>query len=135
GGHARFLGAIRAAAVRAFKLEVAHVGLGSDEAKLARFDVAVETISGSSRVAVMPGSKKVTVTLIADRRSRRLLGANLFGEEGAVLRANTLAVGIQHGLTVDDMQQWDLAYSPPFTPLWDPILIAANALQKKMFKK
>jgi pyruvate/2-oxoglutarate dehydrogenase complex dihydrolipoamide dehydrogenase (E3) component len=116
-------------------MEIAHVGLGSDEANDARFDVAVETISGSSRVAVMPGSKKVTVTLIADKRTRRLLGANLFGEEGAVLRANTLAVGIQHGLTVDDMQQWDLAYSPPFTPLWDPILIAANALQKKMFRK
>ncbi len=135
GGQARFSGAIRATAVRAFTMEVAHVGLGSDEAKLARFDVAVETIVGWSRVASMPGSRKVTVTLIADRRSRRLLGANLFGEEGAVLRANTLAVGIQQGLTVDDMQQWDLAYSPPFTPLWDPILIAGNALQKKMFKK
>lgn len=135
GGHTRFLGAIRAVAVRAFKMEVAHVGLGSDEARDARFDIAVETITGWSRVAVMPGSKKVTVTLIADRRSGRLLGANLFGEEGAVLRANTLAVGIQHGLTVDDVKQWDLAYSPPFTPLWDPILVAANALQKKMFKK
>ncbi len=135
GGNTRFLGAIRAIAVRAFTLEVAHVGLGSEEAKQARFDVAVETITGSSRVAVMPGSKKLTVTLMADKRSRRLLGANLFGEEGAVLRANTLAVGIQHGLTLDDMQQWDLAYSPPFTPLWDPILIAANALEKKMYKK
>lgn len=83
----------------------------------------------------MPGSRKVTITLIADRRSGRLLGANLFGEEGAVLRAHTLAVGIQHGLTVDDMQQWDLPYSPPFTPLWDPILIAAHALQKKMFRR
>jgi pyruvate/2-oxoglutarate dehydrogenase complex dihydrolipoamide dehydrogenase (E3) component len=95
----------------------------------------VETITGSSRASIMPGSKKLTVTLIADRRSGRLLGAGLFGEEGAVLRANTLAVGIQHGLTVHEMQQWDLAYSPPFTPLWDPILIAANALEKKMFKR
>jgi CoA-dependent NAD(P)H sulfur oxidoreductase len=135
GGRARFLGGIGAYAVRAFALEVAHVGLGSDEAAQARFDVAMETITGSSRVAMMPGSKEVTVTLIADRRSHRLLGADLFGGEGAVLRANTLAVGIQHGLTVDDMQQWDLAYSPPFTPLWDPILIAANALQKKMFRR
>jgi CoA-dependent NAD(P)H sulfur oxidoreductase len=135
GGHTRFLGAIRATAVRAFKMEVAHVGLGSEEAREARYDVAVETIMGSSRVAVMPGSRKIAVTLIADRRTRRLLGANLFGEEGAVLRANTLAVGIQHGLTVDDMQQWDLAYSPPFTPLWDPILVAANAIQKHMFKR
>jgi NADPH-dependent 2,4-dienoyl-CoA reductase/sulfur reductase-like enzyme len=135
GGHTRFVGAIGAIAVRAFKTEVAQVGLGSAEAARARFDVAMETITGSSRASIMPGSKKLTVTLIADRRSGRLLGAGLFGEEGAVLRANTLAVSIQHGLTVHEMQQWDLAYSPPFTPLWDPILIAANALEKKMFKR
>jgi pyruvate/2-oxoglutarate dehydrogenase complex dihydrolipoamide dehydrogenase (E3) component len=80
----------------------------------------------------MPGSKKLTIKTIADRKSKRLLGANLFGEEGAVLRANTLAVAIQHRMKIDEIQQLDLAYSPPFTPLWDPILVAANATRKKV---
>jgi hypothetical protein len=49
-----------------------------------------------------------------------------------VLRANTLAVAIQHRIKIDEIQQLDLAYSPPFTPLWDPILVAANGTRKKM---
>jgi pyruvate/2-oxoglutarate dehydrogenase complex dihydrolipoamide dehydrogenase (E3) component len=80
---------------------------------------------------MMPGAARVTITAIADRNTHRLLGANLHGAEGAVLRANTLAVAIQQKITIEEMQQWDLAYSPPFTPLWDPILVAANALHKK----
>jgi pyruvate/2-oxoglutarate dehydrogenase complex dihydrolipoamide dehydrogenase (E3) component len=80
----------------------------------------------------MPGSERVTIRLIADRKSQRLLGANVSGREGAVLRANTLAVAIQQKVTIGEMQQWDLAYSPPFTPLWDPLLVAANAMQRKL---
>ena len=56
----------------------------------------------------------------------------MWGNEGVVLRANTFAVAIQHKITIEEMQQWDLAYSPPFTPLWDPILVAANELGKKL---
>lgn len=132
GGNAVFRGAIRAIAVRVFGLEVANVGASAEEARAAGLDPVTESITAWSRGAVMPGAQRVTVTAIADRTSRRLLGANVFGPEGAVLRANTLAVAIQQKVTVDDMQQWDLAYSPPFTPLWDPILVAANALRKKL---
>ena len=132
GGKAVFRGAIRAIAVRVFDLEVVQVGISSDEAKEAGFDVVTETITAWSKVAIMPKSKRVTIKTIADRKSKRLLGANLFGVEGAVLRANTLAVAIQHKITIDEIQQWDLAYSPPFTPLWDPILVAANATRKKI---
>ena len=132
GGSAVFLGAIRAIAVRVFGLEVAQVGSSEADAREAGFDPVSETITGWSRVAVMPGSERVTVRLIADRKTRRLLGANIWGREGAVLRANTLAVAIQQKATIADMQQWDLAYSPPFTPLWDPLLVAANAMHKKL---
>ena len=132
GGNAVFRGAIRAIAVRVFGLEVANVGACAEEARAAGLDPVAESITAWSRTAVMPGATRVTVTVIADRKSRRLLGANVFGPEGAVLRANTLAVAIQHRITIDEMQQWDLAYSPPFTPLWDPIIVAANALRKKL---
>jgi len=132
GGKAVFRGAIRAIAVRVFELEVAQVGISVEEAKSAGFDVVTETITAWSKVGVMPASKKVTIKMIADRKSKRLLGANLHGEEGAVHRANTLAVAIQHKITIAEIQQWDLAYSPPYTPLWDPILVAANATMKKL---
>jgi len=132
GGSAVFRGAIRAIAVRVFGLEVAQVGAGEEDAREAGFDPVCETITGWSRVAVMPGSERVVVRLIADRKTRRLLGANVWGREGAVLRANTLAAAIQQKVTIGEMQQWDLAYSPPFTPLWDPLIVAANAMHKKL---
>ena len=132
GGKAIFRGVVRAIAVRVFDLEVAQVGISADEAKGADLDPVLETITAWSRVGIMLGSKKVTITTITDRKSKRLLGANLFGEEGAVLRANTLAVAIQQKMTINEVQQLDLAYSPPFTPLWDPILVAANATARKI---
>jgi NADPH-dependent 2,4-dienoyl-CoA reductase/sulfur reductase-like enzyme len=132
GGTSVFRGAIRAIGVRVFDLEVVQVGIGSDEAEASGFDVVTETISAWNKVAVMPGSKRVTIKTIADRKTHRLLGANLHGEEGAMLRAHALAVAIQHRITIDEMQQWDLAYTPPFAPLWDPLLVAANATRKKM---
>ncbi len=132
GGNATFRGAVHAIAVRVFGLEVARVGLSAEEAKESGFDVVTDTITANSRVGLMPGNKKLNVTTIVDKRSRRLLGVNMIGEDGVVLRANTFAVAIQHKITIDEIQQWDLAYSPPFTPLWDPILVAANSLEKKL---
>jgi len=132
GGNAVFRGAIRSIAVRVFGLEVAQVGASEEDARRGGIDALSETITAWSRVASMPGSQKVTVRLLADRKTGRLLGANVSGPEGAVLRANTLAVAIQQRLTIADMQQWDLAYSPPFTPLWDPLLVAANAMNRKL---
>jgi NADPH-dependent 2,4-dienoyl-CoA reductase/sulfur reductase-like enzyme len=132
GGTAVFRGAVHAIAVRVFGLEVARVGLSSEEAATSGFDVVTETITAWSKVAMMPGSKRIWIKAIADKRSRRLLGVNVLGENGAVLRANTFAVAIQHKMTVDEIAGWDLVYSPPFTPLWDPILVTANALRKKL---
>lgn len=132
GGRAVFTGAIRAIAVRIFGLEVAQVGLSSDEARDSGFEVAVQTIYAWSKVALMPRSTKVTIKFILDKRSQRLLGANVYGGDGAVSRANALGVAIQHKLTIADISHFDMIYSPPFAPLWDPILIAANAGKKKL---
>jgi NADPH-dependent 2,4-dienoyl-CoA reductase/sulfur reductase-like enzyme len=132
GGRASFKGAIRAIAVKVFGVDVAQVGLSSDEAKEAGFDVVTDSITSYAKVALMPESAKLTVKLIVDRTSQRLLGANVYGGDGAVLRANTLGVAIQQGLTLDDISRFDMIYAPPFAPLWDPILIAANQAKKKL---
>lgn len=131
GGNAIFRGAIRAIGVKVFELEVMQVGISSEEAEASAFNVVTETITAWNKPAIMAGSKKITIKTIADKKSRRLLGANVWGEEGAALRAHALGVAIQHRITVDEMQQWDLAYTPQFAPLWDPILVAANATAKK----
>lgn len=132
GGSATFKGVIRAIAVRGFELEIAQVGLSAREAEESGFDVVTEEIVANARVGFFPGNAKVHIIAIADKTSGRLLGANVFGKDGAVLRANTLAVAIQHRLTLDDIARLDLIYSPPYAPLWDPILIAAHQLHKRL---
>jgi NADPH-dependent 2,4-dienoyl-CoA reductase/sulfur reductase-like enzyme len=132
GGRAKFDGALRSVAVKAFELEAVRIGLDEDEAQASGFTPVSQTITARSRVGVMPGSKSLTVTLVADRVSGRLLGGTLFGEEGAVLRGHALAVALQQRLTVDAFRATDFAYAPPFSPLWDPLLVAANALAREL---
>jgi NADPH-dependent 2,4-dienoyl-CoA reductase/sulfur reductase-like enzyme len=132
GGRARFTGAIRAAAVGVFSLEVAQVGVSADEARRAKLSVVTETITARNAVKAMPHAADIHVTLIAESPSGRLLGANVWGAPGAVLRANTLGVAIQRRMTVGDVARFDMIYAPPFAPLWDPVLVAANQLLKKL---
>ncbi len=132
GGNAVFKGTMRAIGVRVFTKEIAHVGLSATEAAESNFDPVTNTVRVPSKVGMMPGSKELLITLIADKRSSRLLGANIVGGEGAVLRANVFAAAIRHGLSVDDVAQFDLIYTPPYAPLWDGILIAAQQMKSKM---
>jgi NADPH-dependent 2,4-dienoyl-CoA reductase/sulfur reductase-like enzyme len=132
GGNAVFKGAIRAIAVKAFGLEIASVGLSSKEAEESGFNPVVEHIIGDSKISFYPGSEKVHIIAIADKKSNKLIGANVIGGSGSALRANILGVAIQQKMTVQEVARLDLLYSPPFSPLWDPILTAANQLSKKM---
>ena len=70
--------------------------------------------------------------MIGDKRSGRLLGAQMVGTEGVAHRINSVAVALHSRMTVAQYCQTDLAYAPPFGPTWDPTLTAANQLLKKM---
>jgi NADPH-dependent 2,4-dienoyl-CoA reductase/sulfur reductase-like enzyme len=132
GGRAEFPGALDAVAVRVFSTEFMRAGLTSEGARQAGIMAEGVWISAASHVASMPGSTEVEIHLLGERRSRRLLGVNVVGQAGAVLRGNAIAAAIQQRIRVDELRHWDLAYAPPFTPLWDPIIVAANALSKKL---
>ncbi len=64
--------------------------------------------------------------VVADRGSGRLLGAQIVGREGAAKRIDVLATAIWNEMTVDEIQQLDLGYAPPFSPVWDPVLVAVR---------
>jgi NADPH-dependent 2,4-dienoyl-CoA reductase/sulfur reductase-like enzyme len=132
GGNATFQGVVRAIAVKAFDLEIASTGLSSRGAEDSGFNPVVEHVVGDSRVSFYPGSEKVHVITIADKKTHRLLGANVLGGSGSALRANILSVAIQQKMTMEEIAKLDLLYSPPFSPLWDPILVAAHQLSKRM---
>ncbi len=132
GGNAIFKGTMRTIGVRVFDKEIAHVGLSLKEAKSLHFDAVAHTIRAQSKVGMMPGVQEISFTLIADRKSGRVLGANVIGNEGAIQRANTIAVAIRHGMTVSDVSEFDLIYTPPFAPLWDGINISGHQMKRRI---
>jgi hypothetical protein len=88
-------------------------------------------IIADSKVKSYPGNESVNIVAIIDRRRKRIVGANVFGGPGTVLRANLLGLAIQQKMGIEDIEHLDLVYSPPFSPLWDPILVLASQLKKQ----
>ena len=117
------------AVVKAFDLECGRVGLLDHErASDAGFDPVSETVTAGSRSGYYPGGDATDVRLVADRESGRLLGGAIVGRDRAAIRIDTLATAIEAGMTVDELERLDLAYAPPFSPVWDPVLVAAKVL-------
>jgi NADPH-dependent 2,4-dienoyl-CoA reductase/sulfur reductase-like enzyme len=127
-------GVVGTSVFRVFDLEVARTGLNLAEAQNAGFDAAENTIQSSSRAHSYSSSSPhpIWVNLIGDKKSGRLLGAQMIGKEGAAHRINAPAVALHNRMTVAQYSQTDLAYAPPFGPTWDPTLTAANQLLKKL---
>lgn len=123
------------AVFKVFDLEVARSGLSEAEAEAAGFTPESVVISSKSRAHAHPGSSTIWVQMVGDKLSGRLLGVQMVGREGTAHRINAIAIALQARMTVSQFSQADLAYAPPFGPVWDPMLTAANQLIKKMPKK
>jgi NADPH-dependent 2,4-dienoyl-CoA reductase/sulfur reductase-like enzyme len=117
------------AVVKAFDEECGRAGfVDAEEADAAGFDPVEQTITAGSRSGYYPGAEETTVTLVADRDSGRLIGGSIVGRDRAAVRIDTVATALEGGLTVEEVERLDLAYAPPFSPVWDPILVAAKVL-------
>lgn len=126
GGRAAFGGVLGTAITRVGTTEVARTGLGESEATAAGFDAVAVTATGAARAHYYPGAGPVTIKLVAERGTGRLLGAQIVGGEGAGKRIDVLATALWNEMTVEEIAGMDLAYAPPFSPVWDPVLLAAG---------
>jgi NADPH-dependent 2,4-dienoyl-CoA reductase/sulfur reductase-like enzyme len=120
------------AVFKVFALQVARTGLNVVEAREVGFDPVETVIQSRSRAHAHPGASTIHVQMVGDRRSGKLLGVQMVGKEGVVHRINAPAVALHASMTVADLIQCDLAYAPPFSPVWDPLLTAANQLFKAL---
>src|SRR6185437_7556416 len=130
-GRERFAGIAGTSIVSIFGMGFAATGLSQSEAKAEGFSPVSARIEANSKPKYFLGVP-TTVELIADRTSRRLIGGSVIGEDGAAGRINVIAAALQNRMRVEDFEQLDLAYSPPFSPVWDPLLIAAQQLLKEL---
>ena len=88
--------------------------------------------SAGSRSGYYTGAAETTATLLGDRGSGRLLGGSVVGRDRAAVRIGTVATVLEAGTRVDEVERLDLAYAPPFSPVWGPVLVAAKVLAGAM---
>jgi NADPH-dependent 2,4-dienoyl-CoA reductase/sulfur reductase-like enzyme len=127
GRRERFGGVVGTALVNIFGMGVAFSGLSLDQARREGFSPVSARITAPSRPGYFDG-KPITVQLVADAGTRRLLGGSVWGEDGVEGRINVIATALHNRMRVEDLEQLDLAYAPPFATVWDPVLIAAQQL-------
>ncbi|CAL9588955.1 NADH oxidase [Streptomyces sp. enrichment culture] len=132
GGYATFPGVVGTAVSKVCDLEIARTGLREKDARRAGLQYETVTIESTSRAGYYPGASPMTVKMLAERRTGRLLGVQIVGREGAGKRVDIAAVALTAGMTVDQMTALDLGYAPPFSPVWDPVLVAARKAAAKV---
>ncbi|UYM03476.1 FAD-dependent oxidoreductase [Solicola gregarius] len=132
GDDVEFPGVLATAITKACSTEIARTGLGEQGAADAGFDAEAVTIETTTRSGYYPGAEPMSVKLIGDRTTRRVLGAQIIGGTGAAMRIDTVAMALWSESTVDDLMFADLAYAPPFSSVWDPVQVAARALASRL---
>lgn len=132
GGYATFPGVLGTAITRICSAEVARTGLNETEARDVGLEYEAVTVDSTTRAGYFPGAAPMTTKLLAERRSGRLLGAQIVGRDGAAKRIDVLAACLWNGMTVEEMQGMDLSYAPPFSPVWDPVLITARKAAERV---
>jgi NADPH-dependent 2,4-dienoyl-CoA reductase/sulfur reductase-like enzyme len=132
GGSARSPRVLGTAVTKLCTLEVALTGLRVDAAREARFDAVATTIHTTTVAGYLPHATEMTVRLVVERSTGRLLGGQIIGGPGSAKRIDTVATAITAGMTVADVMDLDLAYAPPFSSVWDPIAVAAREALKEV---
>jgi NADPH-dependent 2,4-dienoyl-CoA reductase/sulfur reductase-like enzyme len=132
GGDLAFPGVIGTAVSRICRYEVARTGISEREAADAGIEVVATTVKDRTRAGYFPGAGPIWVKLVCEPGSGRLLGGQIVGVEGAAKRIDVLAACVWGGLSVEEIEFLDLGYAPPYSGVYDPVLVAARAAVKAL---
>ncbi|MCY0934035.1 FAD-dependent oxidoreductase [Streptomyces sp. H34-S4] len=125
-GYATFPGVVGTAVSKVCDLEIARTGLRERDALAVGLRFVTATIRSTNTAGYYPGAVEMTVKMLAERRTGRLLGVQIVGGPGSAKRVDVAAVALTAGMTVEQVVSLDLGYAPPFSPVWDPVLVAAR---------
>jgi NADPH-dependent 2,4-dienoyl-CoA reductase/sulfur reductase-like enzyme len=129
GGHREFAGSLGTQVVKIFSHAAARTGLRDHEAAAAGFAPVTIRSEADDHKAYYPGSHQIAMRFTGDRTTGRLLGVQLFGHKDAEIakRIDIAATAIFHGMTVDQVSDLDLSYTPPLGSPWDAVQAGAQA--------
>ncbi|HEY1818644.1 MAG TPA: FAD-dependent oxidoreductase [Trebonia sp.] len=129
GGRREFAGSLGTQVVKVFDHAAARTGLRDHEAQAAGYDPVTVASAADDHKAYYPGSHTIAMRFTGDRATGRLLGVQLFGHKdaGVAKRIDTAAAAIFHGMTVDEVSDLDLSYTPPLGSPWDAVQLGAQA--------
>ena len=132
GGEAVFPGIVRTSVTEAFGTVVAATGLNTRQAEREGFRPVAAKLAARTRAAYIPGGGRVVLKVLADEETGMLLGAQAVGDETAFWRVNVVAALLMNRATVWDLFSLDLGYMPKVSPVWDPLVIAARLLMRRL---
>jgi len=132
GGVEDFEGILGSSVIRYRDLNISRTGLTEKEALKLGYDVISVIITKRDKAGYMPEVKNITLKLIADKRSHKILGAQAIGCGDADKRVNTISIGLLQGITVEELIDADLTYAPPFSTSIDILISAAQILKSKL---
>lgn len=135
GGSDTFRGVLGTLIVKIFELNVGKVGLSEREAVKEGFLVESAIVPAGDKAHYYPETRDIIIKLIADKTTKKLLGAEIVGEGVVDKRIDIIATALTFGATVDQISKLDLAYAPPYAMSMDAIIVAANVLGNKLSGK
>lgn len=130
GGQSHFIGTVGTFCVKVFDLGISKAGLTYRQAKETGFDPIYAVVAQPDHAHFYPSSELIYISLLADRKSRKILGIEAAGKNGDAVKArvDTVAVLFRHGLDIDEVCTLETGYAPPFASAMDVINNAGNAL-------
>ena len=131
GDNQTFPGVLGTAIVKVFDFSAGHTGLNEEQARDAGYDVVTALVPTFEHATYYPGARELTLKLIADKKTGKVLGGQGIGPGDIAKRIDVLVAAISGGATVDDIAELDLAYAPPFNSAMDPLHNAANVIRNK----
>ncbi len=132
GGYATFPGVLGTSITEVYELQIGRTGLSGREAEAAGFSALFASVESVTSERYLPGACPTTVKLVAEQGTGRLLGVQSVGGPGSAKRVDVVAAALAGGLSVDDLVDLDLGYSPGLATVWDPLQAAARLLAREI---
>ena len=131
GGHASLEGVLGTAIAKVFDIEIARTGFSEEDLKGRQIPYLSTIINSETKPPYYPGAEQISIKLNYDKDGK-IWGGQIIGGKDAGKRIDLIATAITGNLTIAQLSRLDLSYAPPFSTVWDPLLIAAEQALKNI---